>query len=157
MSYKVQGCVHAEHEVKKRCFFQVGWVRVPFLFNKAAHVFLHTFQWDSDGVTEQVLVVCSDWSGGSSAFELHSLMSCKVASAQKIHWGHPHAGYFWNEKSTTKRDGINWARCPVRSEANRNSTTWERQENEREMWGLVVLPLRSMLMFLFFFKSRNML
>lgn len=87
-------------------------------WNNAAQDFLwlKMFQWDSDGVTEQVMVVVvrsGPAAGGYAWFGCPSLMSCKVASVQKMHRGHPRTGYFRNEKLTTRGDGINRARCPV--------------------------------------------
>ena len=98
------------------------------------------FQWDSDGVTEQVVVMMrlglggpGGPGGGYAWFSCPSLMSCKVASVQKMHRGHPRAGYFWNEKSTTRGDGINRARCPVLSGANWNHHWWTLR-GEGEGW-----------------------
>lgn len=111
-------------------FYQdVGWDYFSF---STAQVSYGWLQWDSDRVAEQVLVECVGWSQGSRVIRLHSLMVCKVASAQKMHRGHPHSGYFWKGTSTTSRDGIDWARCPVLSEANWNSTTWEERDRQRE-------------------------
>lgn len=60
-------------------------------------------------------------------------MSCKVASVQKMHRGHPRTGYFRNEKSTTRGDGINRARCPVLS-GQTETTTGGPEREKGEGW-----------------------
>lgn len=94
-------------------FFNQGVLLLPWK-SSTSFLWLKMFQWDSDRVTEQVVVVCvCRASGGLCVIQLPSLMPCKVASVQKIHRGHPPTSYFWNEKSTTGRDGINRTRCLV--------------------------------------------
>lgn len=60
-------------------------------------------------------------------------MSCKVASVQKMHRGHPRTGYFRNEKSATRGDGINRARCPVLS-GQTETTTGGPEREKGEGW-----------------------
>lgn len=85
-----------------------------------------------------------------TVIHLPSLMSCKVASVQKIHRGHPRTSYFWNEKIDHQG---RWNKHEVVSCSLGANWNWPERRGERdeegEMWRTLVPLLRSIMLFYF--------